>query len=473
MSESETISQTPRRTFENFDKLELKKFCERLEKFVLVEQHFMEGSLVVSLNASFGSGKTCFLDMWANDLINRHKTEPKTPLPVRLNAWESDYCGDPLLAVVSAFTRAIETHGANRKQQETKARLRDAAKDLAWLTVSVGNAVVNKATGVNVVELAALAESKKESRSKRPDLLKAFEERTHALMQMKLALGECFDGKETQAIVLVDELDRCRPDFAIEYLETIKHVFDVKGLIFILAVDKRQLRSSAQAMFGGDLEFEEYYRKFVSRQIGLPELSKQGRHNLATAYAGRYIESTGDTGPVRITGSTANIEVIERAVEIAEALKLRPRQMDEVFRIAGHVLQAPENQRGKLYAGFTLGTVFLAALSVADSLLYSRMGKGELTNSQFCEFLKKLFGHQRDGDWWTTILVFGYQPSVEEPGWKIADEFVSLGFLTPDENPDQIRRHFAGFGEVWGHFSSSRLGTIYSAIEEVKLLIAQ
>src|SRR6185369_6813478 len=90
-------------TFEEYDKLGLKPFSQKLEKFLMVEHDFVEGSLVVSLDAPFGAGKTTFLSMWKSDLEKRRETEGTVPKTVMINAWESDYCGDPLLSIVNGL----------------------------------------------------------------------------------------------------------------------------------------------------------------------------------------------------------------------------------------------------------------------------------------------------------------------------------------------------------------------------------
>jgi predicted KAP-like P-loop ATPase len=81
-------------TFEEYDKLGLKPFCEKLERFLMVEHDFVEGSLVISLNAPFGGGKTTFLSMWNSDLDKRREGGSAIPKAIIINAWESDYCGD-------------------------------------------------------------------------------------------------------------------------------------------------------------------------------------------------------------------------------------------------------------------------------------------------------------------------------------------------------------------------------------------
>ena len=73
-------------TFETNDKLDLKPFSAKLEKFMIVEHDFVDGSLVISLNAPFGAGKTTFLSMWKSDLDKRRAIDPKIPKAITINA---------------------------------------------------------------------------------------------------------------------------------------------------------------------------------------------------------------------------------------------------------------------------------------------------------------------------------------------------------------------------------------------------
>src|SRR5690606_20157283 len=108
----------------------------------------------------------------------------------------------------------------------------------------------------DAVAAGGVAEAKKADRRKEflpPDILTQFQSRKRALQRLKCALMSLFEDNKNPVIVLVDELDRCRPDFAVQYLETIKHVFDIDGLSFVLAVDLLQLENSARALFGDGL----------------------------------------------------------------------------------------------------------------------------------------------------------------------------------------------------------------------------
>ena len=211
----------------------LEPFATRLEEFILVEQDYIEGSLVIALSSSFGSGKSTFLDMWKHSLENR-EDDNAGPLVVNLNAWESDYYGDPLFAIISALIDKAKKEGKSTEG------LIGAAKDVGWFVTAIGNQIAAKFTGIDPIAAGELAEGKKADRADaeplQPDSFSIFEDRKNAMVALKNAIqsfvGEC----GSQVLFLVDELDRCRPDYAISYLETIKHLFDVKGAVFLLAL---------------------------------------------------------------------------------------------------------------------------------------------------------------------------------------------------------------------------------------------
>jgi hypothetical protein len=95
--------------------------------------------------------------------------------------------------------------------------------------------------------------------------------------QFKKALAELvaeIDKSQTYKlplIVFVDELDRCRPLYAIELLEEIKHLFDAHGVCFVVATDTRQLCSSIKAVYGAEFDAERYLHRFFSQDYTLPD----------------------------------------------------------------------------------------------------------------------------------------------------------------------------------------------------------
>ena len=71
-------------------------------------------------------------------------------------------------------------------------------------------------------------------------------------------------------VVFIDELDRCRPTYAIELLEVAKHLFAVDGVVFVLGVNRSELAESVKAVYGASFNAEGYLHRFFDIDIRLP-----------------------------------------------------------------------------------------------------------------------------------------------------------------------------------------------------------
>jgi len=273
-------------------------------------------------------------------------------------------------------------------------------------------------------------------------------------------LREVFGGDSPKAFVFVDELDRCRPDYAISYLETIKHVFDVHGLIFILAVDYGQLECSAKALFGSGLKFPDYFRKFVQRSITLPEPTKSNLHNLANHYVSRYLEREGK----RLSFMRVDEYRVKNIVELIVALKMPPRQIQETFRILGHTLAGDLERRGRLFWCIGVGAILMSALKVAGHEMYRRIGNCEATHREVGELLIQLLGKD-ETYWWFSIYLTGSSREEFRDDAALIKLLKDLGLVKADYSFDR-RRELGDFAQGWGHhWNGDRWQYIYRTIE--------
>lgn len=64
-------------------------------------------------------------------------------------------------------------------------------------------------------------------------------------------------------VFIIDELDRCRPDFALSLLERIKHFFSVPNVHFILGIHSGQLENSVRSFYGNGIDAHNYLQKFI------------------------------------------------------------------------------------------------------------------------------------------------------------------------------------------------------------------
>lgn len=114
------------------------------------------------------------------------------------------------------------------------------------------------------------------------DLWKVENARKDAFVEFRLLLQQLTDEEDAAIIIVVDELDRCRPDYALLVLEVIKHFFSVPRVHFILGINSRALQNCVKARYGGDIDAEHYLRKFINVTFSLPK-SFGSRHQPTTA----------------------------------------------------------------------------------------------------------------------------------------------------------------------------------------------
>ena len=442
----------------NEDLLGLKDFAERLERFINVEHSFVSESLVISLNAGFGAGKSTFLKMWTHSISVRDTTDER-PLVLTVNAWNDDYCGDPFVSLVSALIEALK--GENKDVQN----LRDAAKDVGWFLTGLGGQVVNKITGIDVVAAGELAEKKRLSRDENQEvpngLFDAFGQKKKALQSLKSSIRAIAKGDKPNIWVLVDELDRCRPDYAIYYLETIKHVFDIHGIVFVIAVDRKQLESSAKAAFGLDLDFSEYYRKFVQREVALPIPNDNSYGTLASKYVEYYLQRENE----RHCFMSIDQQRIDNIVGLISFMRMTPRQVQEVFRIMGHVLSTDESKKGKLLWCLGVGTLLMAALRIGNLKVYEALGTRKLNVKEASDYFRSL--DPAHAEWWFALCFTGGGLNPDDVDNKeIADIYRDAGFISDGETSQWVP-NLGQWYSGWGHSSEGRFEQIYSKIEQV------
>lgn len=454
--------------FETADAFGWSAFATKLEAFLLTETEFVDGSLVASLNAPFGSGKTTFIQMWKDHLDTRRTSDADVPRCILLNAWEDDYCGDPLLSLVDAIEKEFSERTADKKTADRLDSVKEATKDLGWFIVGMANSAASHWTGLDAAAAGELAETKKASRGKEQpivDVLSLFQGRKAALSRLKSALRSLFEEDKAPVFILVDELDRCRPDFAVQYLETIKHIFDVEGLAFVLAVDLGQLENSARALFGDGLNFSEYYRKFAHRNIRLPSPDAEGIRKLVTRYTDRYL---GDPNPESMgRKSLLNFENTRHALtQLPYDLRLTPRQIQEAFRILGHMTSVPE-KKGDLYYDIANAVIFLTFLNLWKSALFEEILSGKVSLDRLLEIISTMPISKKQ-DWWAFVLAMSLGRDGERE--KLEDQhlaFVKYGFFRKGSTVEEFQQSYRDYASG-GFGGSSSLSELAKKIQEIE-----
>ena len=224
-----------------------------------IVKHTQSG-YTLSINADWGYGKTTFVKMWNVEL---QKEGYKT---IYFNAWKSDFVADPMMALIDGFREGFDSKDLPQEKLQKLFALWDIIIRIAK-EIPVGNiGLFGKIAYAFKRGIDSLLENKyqlQEHQSIRK-LVVDFRE------QLKSVAKEISPDK--QLIIFVDELDRCRPDYAVQMLERIKHFFSIDNVIFVLSIDKNVLCKSIRAIYGGlDIDTEAYLRRFIDLEFDLPK----------------------------------------------------------------------------------------------------------------------------------------------------------------------------------------------------------
>ncbi len=250
----------------------------------LVEQ--IDDPMVIALDGGWGTGKSWFLKRWVGQHRTDHKGKART---VYFDAFAHDYLDSPLVALTAVLTKELTKEGtpAAGKIDKLKKTAFKALPGLTKLGANLATGFAVKAlddTGDVLAEAigGAVEGSSDAFWQSVADQQTAMEEFATALKALTLTDGE---DSPRKLVIVVDELDRCRPDYALSLLEVIKHFFTVDHVHFVLGVNLRELENMVKVRYGTREGAELYLQKFVTLTMDLPEMDvrvslKNGEHTV-------------------------------------------------------------------------------------------------------------------------------------------------------------------------------------------------
>ena len=254
-SRSQEIEIPVENPFAN-DKLERSHLCSVLTDVV---SFYGQSGCVLALGGEWGSGKTTFVKMWSQYLNNKqYKT-------LYFNAWASDYTEDPLIALIAELSELSADNNTINKIASGAVRI------TASVLKSTLKGVLKKATGVDADVISDAIDESIEIGKK---YLDKFEEQKTTLEEFKENLRKYIaeNAGENPIVFFVDELDRCNPHYAVAVLERIKHLFEIPNIVFVLAVNKKELSNAIQGYYGSSkIDSDEYLRRFIDIDFILPK----------------------------------------------------------------------------------------------------------------------------------------------------------------------------------------------------------
>jgi hypothetical protein len=414
-----------------------KDLAERLTQLL---QNLEHGSVSI-FDGRWGIGKTTFVRRWLAQL--RRQAIPS----IYLDAFAVDYMESPFVAIAGAFAKAGDD--AKKATDPAYTGFLEAAtkvgKTLGGTAAKIGvKAVTLGLIGSSEIEeLAAVKDSVSdalsetaesavkeviEEHSRKERELSTLKDRLAAFPAL-LAGKDKGDPEVPPLVVVIDELDRCRPDFALGMVESIKHFFGADGVHFVLVTNRDHLVLSVAHRYGSFPTADEYLRKFYDFQI---------------VYEQDYSER-------------GSVQIRHRVSELARTLLAKiPNQERE--DIAGYVRAAATAHRLTLrdiegvFLNLTLSyaavrsnqfkpailVTMLSLLKTLDPGLYAKAKAGTLS---YDVLAGRLFSQS---DWGSLDIQ------------RVRDVFAY--YLTPNINEDEER--FRGLGQSLWNFNLERTRVI-------------
>ena len=229
-------------------------------------------STCFAINGTWGSGKTFVLDMLQEQLgiIQCKETSTNKYLIIPYNCWKFDYYEEPLVAIVLSMISTIEEQTALFPNQEKRQELLGNLKAVSFSLMSIGSDFAKEKLGFDLHKAAeAFHEHKSDSiavyqKMQDFDLYFNFKKVLNRLSDLLKQLAEIYT-----IVFLVDELDRCIPEYAVKVLERLHHLTeDQANTITIVSIDRTQLMTSVTHIFGFTNP-EKYLEKFINFEVKL------------------------------------------------------------------------------------------------------------------------------------------------------------------------------------------------------------
>ena len=240
---------------------------------ILSEKH---KNCCFAIEGEWGSGKSFVLEKIEECLRAEQSEMTYTDrfFVVRYDCWQYDYYEEPIVAIISALKEQVEEY-LNLLSSETKKEILETVKNtIAKIAVEA----IKSKTGIDLEGITETSEDDGKIYNKYFGFQKVVKKVQNQIEKIS----------QTQTVVImVDELDRCLPLYAIKVLERIHHVFnEIENVVVIVAMEKKQISNSLHQIYGDEMDVDRYLKKIIAFSF---KLDNGSAHNFIEKYAS-YME---------------------------------------------------------------------------------------------------------------------------------------------------------------------------------------
>ena len=398
-----------------------REFGERLANLI----SNIDEPLVITLDAPWGSGKSVFIKQWAGLMRERGGSV------VHFDAFGNDVHDDAFMALASEV-HFLAKERLGEDNQPTKTFL-DKAKKVGKAFAPIGLHLAARAgtagllspedvrSGGEVIKAAfkdirdetdetleTTISNKLQKTREEHVLLESFREALKNVSKAIAEEGQMKGHRFLPLIFIVDELDRCRPPFALDVIERVKHLFSVQNVCFVLVMDLPQFETAIRGAYGGEFDARTYLEKFYHLKVMLPEpnyISQKKRD--------RYIEYLWRNLKPEFKDNQDAQLVLEEIRFLADAHELSLRKIEHA--LTNVVLAAAVANESRWFIPPVVAG--LCIMRQTHPILYERAQENSLTWEDIVSFLnieshkinrrhgdKNMIGREQAFVWWRYLV---------------------------------------------------------------------
>lgn len=373
-----------------------------------------DAGLVITINAKWGDGKTTFIKLWETELRKDYYN-----IPIYYNAFKNDFAGDPFLSIAAKIHEEIkkkfELEGKRYKSYQQLKYFKKTTKRLAKELVKMGFGLTIGSLSSGLINISQLKtwfensikklvfgtlevniDEKFESYSNAQSVLKEYQAMLTSLLEPD---KQHTNSKSRRIFFFIDELDRCRPSFAVEILEKVKHLFQINNVHFILAINGVQLLSTIANVYGVSKEEANIYlQKFVHFETKFPPINWSGEENQIAFLISKLYDDY-EIADIIYTKNTFVSTLTDLAKP--QMLNLNPRAIERILTYIAIAINSCDKDTAKDYAKHFL---VMSALKVSESDLYESCKDGKIKGrsqnnaAKYFEWLKDYYKGEREDE---------------------------------------------------------------------------
>ncbi|MCI1678423.1 MAG: KAP family NTPase [Ewingella americana] len=247
------------------------------EQIIRVVTKSPDENLVLALNDRWGNGKTSFVKMMESEILKTDNSELNV---IYFDAFKHDYQADPFISLSSQIYELLEDEKGEVKKLGEKLLSASKRLGVSFLTNGAKFAITSITAGLvsnSALDKAGDAMSNAISSPLEKyieDRIRFAKDEERNIETFKDVLKQIHAVSNKRILFIIDELDRARPDYSLDLLEKVKHLFSVQGLVFLLVVNREQFEKSIECRYGS-IDSRLYLNKFIHYWFTLPKTQKR------------------------------------------------------------------------------------------------------------------------------------------------------------------------------------------------------